>query len=113
MIQVFLVKDDNLWTKLEVTGHADYADYGKDIVCAGISTAVLMSINLLERIIPNCFDLIQNEKKGYISLTHLQYNNLEKETISFVNTIFENLKDTLLDFQASYPNNLLIKIENK
>ena len=33
---------------IKVLGHADYAQYGSDIVCASVSTAVYMSINQIE-----------------------------------------------------------------
>lgn len=37
MIKIKL-DDENL--SLTITGHADYAEYGKDIVCAGVSSLV-------------------------------------------------------------------------
>ena len=33
---------------IKVKGHANYAEYGQDIVCASVSTAVYMSINQIE-----------------------------------------------------------------
>lgn len=39
MIRVTIGREDGL-TTLEVTGHSGYAEKGKDIVCAGVSTIV-------------------------------------------------------------------------
>ena len=33
---------------IKVNGHANYAEYGSDIVCASVSTAVYMSVNQIE-----------------------------------------------------------------
>ncbi len=40
MIKVEISNKDNKVHKINVLGHADYDDYGKDIVCAGASTIV-------------------------------------------------------------------------
>ena len=45
MIKIKYTKDS-----LELTGHAGYADYGKDIVCASVSTLVVCSINNMKSI---------------------------------------------------------------
>lgn len=37
MIKIHIDEDNQI---LIVTGHADYAEYGKDIVCAGVSALV-------------------------------------------------------------------------
>ncbi len=31
----------------EVSGHADYAESGKDIVCAGVSSALMLTANMI------------------------------------------------------------------
>ncbi|UKI49333.1 MAG: ribosomal-processing cysteine protease Prp [Clostridium sp.] len=58
MIQHFLV----------VSGHSGYAQNGHDIVCAAISTACIMSANLIERLDlnTNIIDLVCDE--GYFSI---------------------------------------------
>jgi uncharacterized protein YsxB (DUF464 family) len=40
----------NIWYRLEAEGHADYADKGKDIVCAGASALMYTLANYLEQI---------------------------------------------------------------
>ena len=37
-------------TGLKVSGHAGYDMFGKDIVCAGVSSAVMMTANLVTEI---------------------------------------------------------------
>ena len=38
MIRIKLTKKDNVIEKVEIKGHADYADYGKDVVCSAVSS---------------------------------------------------------------------------
>ncbi len=112
MTKVVFKKENGFWSRLEINGHANYANFGQDIVCAAISTAAIMSINLLERIISNRFEVFQNDQKGYICLENICYDDIDKEKVIFIHQIFENLKDTLLEIQMKYPKNLHVKIEN-
>ncbi len=67
MIKVSLYKDaDNLITGFKLSGHADYAEHGSDIVCAAVSTLVLNTINSIENFTSDRFTLDQDEKKGFI-----------------------------------------------
>lgn len=112
MTKAVFKKENGLWTSLEVSGHSGYSTEGSDIVCAGISTAVISSINLLDKLIENRFEFIQDDKKGYVKAYNFNYHNLSEEIMEFINLIFLNLIDTLKDIELSYPKNLNIKIEN-
>ena len=47
MVKAIYTVDENMH-KLSVSGHANYSEYGKDIVCAGISAIVQALIGWLE-----------------------------------------------------------------
>lgn len=47
-------------------GHAGYADYGKDIVCASISVLVINTINSLEEITGERMEVMADEETGTI-----------------------------------------------
>ena len=47
MINVLIKKKDNQIINLKVTGHANSDVYGKDLVCAGVSTASIGVLNML------------------------------------------------------------------
>ena len=74
MTKAVFRKKEGLYINFEVNGHASYADSGNDIVCAGISTAVIMSINLLDKLIPDLFEVIQDDAVGYICLKNIEYS---------------------------------------
>ena len=40
MIKVLVAKKDNVINEITLNGHACYDEYGKDIVCAAVSTLV-------------------------------------------------------------------------
>ncbi len=47
-------------------GHADYDEYGKDIVCASISVLVINTINSLEEIAKEQISVSAEEESGQI-----------------------------------------------
>lgn len=80
---------------LEVSGHANQNEYGKDIVCSSVSTALIMTINLIEKF-SQLNDIKYQIKEGYFQL---EYNKNNK----IVNNIVENLKYTLNELFIKYP----------
>ncbi|HBI73505.1 MAG TPA: ribosomal-processing cysteine protease Prp [Lachnospiraceae bacterium] len=67
MIKVSIYKNaDNLITGFSLSGHADYSEYGSDVVCAAVSALVINTINSIENFTSDKFRLEQDEKKGFI-----------------------------------------------
>lgn len=67
MIQVSIYKNaENLITGFSISGHADYAEKGSDVVCAAVSALVINTINSIDILTSDFFKLDQNEKKGFI-----------------------------------------------
>ena len=65
MINVTFYKDSSHDCKgFKLSGHAGYAESGKDIVCAAVSALVINFINSVEKLTDDKFSLKQNEKKG-------------------------------------------------
>ena len=54
MIKVKVSKDI-----ISITGHANYAEYGKDIVCASVSSVVMTSIEGISIINESALDVNQ------------------------------------------------------
>ena len=55
------------YRKFICDGHAGYADYGKDIVCAAVSALVINTINSLEEIAGEPIQVEADESSGRIS----------------------------------------------
>lgn len=81
---------------IEIKGHAGYAESGNDIVCAAVSTACILSANLVEKLSSKdkLLDVVCDD--GYFLLN-------VSSTDFTTKTIFENLVDTLDELQKQYP----------
>ena len=99
MINIEIIKNETI----KVSGHANYAEYGQDIVCASVSTAVYMSINQIE--VFDKFDCIKTiVKEGNACIEVVREDEIVKKVIS-------NLIFTLRDLELQYPK--YIKINEK
>ena len=69
--------------RIEVTGHAGYADIGKDIVCASISTLVQNLIYSIEELTEDTISYVVNA--GHTVIT---YGNLSEQAQLLVDSFF-------------------------
>ena len=97
MIKVEVTKKD-----IRVTGHAMYDDYGKDIVCAAVSSTVMTSVEGIASIKEDAVTV--KEQKDELTIT---INSHDEVTTKLINTMINLLKE----LQKKYPQN--IKITNK
>lgn len=53
MIRVDIYRSlmDNTILSFSVEGHADFAEHGKDIVCAGVSAVTIGTVNAIEKLV--------------------------------------------------------------
>ena len=49
MIRILISKHNNEYSNLKAFGHAEYDDYGKDIVCSAVSVLIINTANSLEK----------------------------------------------------------------
>ena len=55
------------YTGFDVTGHAEYDDPGKDIVCAAASALVINAVNSIERFTDDETSCVSDEESGSIT----------------------------------------------
>ena len=69
MINVLIKKKENQIINLKVIGHANSDEYGKDLVCAGVSTACIGVLNMLVKkdFLTNHLGKIEIDE-GYINI---------------------------------------------
>lgn len=98
MIKTSFKKDNNQIVEIKVSGHAMHSKYGTDIVCAAVSTAIIVSLNALEHL--NIKDNVSFElEDGYFKLKTL-INDFN------TNAILNNLEYTLSDLEKQFPKNI-------
>ena len=101
MIKIKVSKEGNKIKNIVITGHANYAEYGKDIVCAAVSATVLTTINGIIAIDNSILEVEQEQDKMII--------NIKKESdISqiLINSMFNCLNELVIE----YPKNIKIEI---
>lgn len=102
MIKVRISKKNNIIESINCSGHAGYANYGKDIVCASFSTMVIVTINAIIG-----FD---NESISYTDSNDLKIVNIKKDEIT--NKLLSNLVDMMYELKENYDKNIDIKEED-
>jgi len=101
MINVNIKKENNVITELKISGHAKYDEYGKDIVCAGVSSTLITSVNA-------CLTF-DKESIYYEEKNNFYLKNIKKDEIT--NKLLENLINILKSIESDYKDNIKIKEE--
>lgn len=97
MIRVKIKENNNEIEDISITGHAMFDDYGKDIVCAAVSSIVITTVNAIER--------IDRDSISY------QENPFDLKVIGDNEVVYElldNMISLLKELEQSYPNNIKI-----
>lgn len=82
MIRITIYKDKNNYIKrYSVSGHANYDEHGRDIVCAAVSVltqTTLLSINRVAKIEEDQIFYSINQKSGYLDVEILDDISVEE-----------------------------------
>jgi len=103
MIKVNYYKDGLNYKKVNILGHALYDDYGKDIVCAAVSSIVICTINGILTI--NEDNLKYNKDKDGIKITYINSDDVSQKLI-------DNMISLLKELEESYSSNIKTKEAN-
>ena len=101
MIKVNFRKKDNKVYEVVIKGHAKYDEYGKDIVCAAVSTMAITTINAI-LCLEDSIDFEENS--GILKIKVL--NDTE-----VVQKLLDNLYQELNEVHDMYPKNIEIRNE--
>jgi len=102
MIKIKLVKNGNDFEKIIIKGHAMFDDFGKDIVCAAVSSTVITSINA-------CLS-IDEDSLSYDDGDGLEIEVKKNDIVTF--KIIDNMISNLKELEKAYSKNVQIKEEN-
>ena len=88
-----------------VAGHADFADYGKDIVCASASSIIITSINACLRFDAHSLEYKEEKDKLTIDI---------KSEADNIKLIIENMIYMLEELAETYNKNIkIVKEEDR
>lgn len=101
MIKINIKKENNIIKEIKISGHAKYDEYGKDIVCAGVSSTLITSVNA-------CLTF-DKESIEYVEDNNFYLKNIKEDEIT--NKLLENLVNILKSIESDYKENVKIKEE--
>ena len=84
---------------ISILGHADYDDYGKDIVCASASSIVMCSVEAIAN-----FDIKAVDIKNSKDRLDIIINKNDDTTQKLIN----NMLNCLKEIEKKYPKNIQI-----
>ena len=84
MIKVKVEKDS-----ISIIGHANYSDFGKDIVCASVSSIVITSIEAIAKFNNKSVDIINSSDK--IDIIINTHDDITDKLIDNMITLLTNL----------------------
>ena len=85
--------------KIEIKGHAHYDDYGKDIVCASVSSIVITTINAIIEFDPE--SIYYEDLNNRILIKKLKDDDI-------TNKLINNMIELLEELEKSYKDNIKI-----
>lgn len=101
MIKIKLNYNKSLIDSINISGHAYYDDYGKDIVCASVSSIVITTVNAIIRLESDSIDY-KDENGIFISI--LNHNKV-------TDTLIDNMVSLLFELEKQYKKNIMINKE--
>ena len=100
MIRININYQDNYIKQITLKGHANYSDYGTDIVCAAVSATYLCTVNGILSINENSIEVFSNDDSQTVNV--LIHDDI-------VNVLLKNMIRCLESLEKQYPNNIKIK----
>ncbi len=100
MIRVKVCKNNSLYKKIELFGHAMYDDYGKDIVCSACSSIVTTTVNGILA--------LDKESLSYAVSKEGMTIDVKNED-STTQILIGNMVSLLKELEENYPENIEVK----
>ncbi len=98
----FFILNDGKIKGFDISGHSGYAESGKDIVCAAVSSAAYMVANTITEVLNAQADVAVEESAGYMRLlVHDKY-------LSDCGYILQGFKNHLLMLEEMYSKNIKV-----
>ena len=108
MIKVTFYTCDGNYTSITSKGHAEYSEYGTDIVCSAISSITQsLALGILKVLkIDAKYNI--DEKDGYLELRLPEIK--DEKVLDNAQVLFKTAYISLKDFQKGYPSNIKVNL---
>ena len=101
MIKVNIKAKEGNINSIKISGHAGYDAYGKDIVCAAVSSITITTVNALIKLDENAIDYVQNDD---LTITIKKHDEVTC-------VLIQNMIDLLEELGKDYKKNIKINRE--
>lgn len=88
---------------ISVIGHANFDDYGRDIVCAAVSSVVITSVEAIARFNDNVYVISGNDRLDIIIKKHDEISD----------KLIDNMLTCLTEIEKKYRKNLKISYKEE
>ena len=104
MIKALVSTKNNNYYQFSCTGHAGFADSGKDIVCAAVSTLVINTANAIEQLTDADFSSTMDNNE----IKYIFHSNPDEKSKLLMDALVLGLKEIQKEYGKKYLN-LVIK----
>lgn len=108
MIKIEIQRQKDKITYFEIKGHANFSEYGEDVICAAVSSVGQMTVNGLIETLKLKGKLKFTEEDGYISCD-LKKSRLTDEELKKADILVESMYSYLKEVAKSYSNFVKLK----
>ena len=102
MITITIFQNHSDVTGFRCIGHSGYAAVGSDIICAGVSTLIINTINSITKLTASTFQIDTEEESGLIDF------RLEQKANHDTGLLIQSMILGLQGIQSDYGNEYLI-----
>ncbi|MHB8928128.1 MAG: ribosomal-processing cysteine protease Prp [Bacillota bacterium] len=106
MITVQVTRREGHIGAFDIEGHSDYAEKGRDIVCAAVSALSQGAVMGLERVVG--LSPVTTIRDGWLSLQRLSNRSLTVDQRQQAQAILETMVVALKDIAREYPRNMTV-----
>jgi uncharacterized protein YsxB (DUF464 family) len=92
------------YTGLDFIGHSDWGAWGEDIVCAGVSSAVQLALNVLSEVFEADPDLTVEQEQAHLFARFPKPISLSTPAGKFIRVLVQHFES----LQSEYPQNLTV-----
>ncbi|WP_113675017.1 ribosomal-processing cysteine protease Prp [Vallitalea guaymasensis] len=100
MITVNVFTSNEIINGFELSGHAGYSEYGKDIVCAALSVLTINAINSIENFTDDLYDCSTDEQIGYMSFKIL--DKVSDESHLLLKSMILGIESMIEEYGSDY-----------
>ncbi len=99
MIQISIIRHNNEYSQIKAFGHAEYDDYGKDIICSAVSVLIINTANSLEKFTEDLV-LAQTHEDGTTEI--LLKEHPSKEAVLLIDSLILGLEGIRNQYGKKY-----------